>query len=473
MDIRERSDLQLLRISRDAHELSQMIDSWSKNSNPAFKSIQMAKELLRGSLELQESLQMLSRLQKASSRMSDNRIRPRGREEDEEESFLMAMSSKSSGSSCFKLQEPRLLVDACSTNSVKELKQVIRDRLCTQNLRTLKFDNQKDFSKAGLKFTGRKISFRSQAKKMKAPNLIAKLMGVEQFSSGSKIHQRIEQKKEMKEQPEHKSLEEIIETMRFKGILKNDHSERDAALSDVHGISFDHDDENIRPIVILKSANLTLRDREEINPPSEKISEREKATLAELLLEDKTFDHGYMPIKSNLYYNVEPIQNFSIGVDPSQKKEEKDLNMETKRTVDRKSSVIQGKKFAELKELEAIEAPINTASVESTKSEKREVTAKFSVKTYISFKQNKEDNYSTKSIPLKSNYSEKKSSEKLVRKFITEIKVNADILFPCSFKNYFYSICHISVEEYEYNVIILLMKCSACRLMTRNLKVKN
>lgn len=398
-----------------------MIDSWSKTSILGFKSIQMANELLRGSLELQESLQMLSRLQEASRRMPKKRIRQRGREEDEG-NFFVEMSSKSYESSCYKLHEPRLSVD-CSTNSVEELKQVIRDRLCRQNLFSVRSDKEKAFSNTGLKFTGRKINFSSPTKKIKAPSLIAKLMGLEQFPLGIKDHKKIKQEEEMKNQTEQKSPEQVIKTMRFKGILNNHHSEIHKAQPDVHGINFDQDDE-ILPIVILKSVNLPPWDREEFNSASKKESERENTTLAELLWEEKTFDHGYMPVRRNLKYNTESIKKLSIGIDTSQQQQEKEVNMETKRTEDRKNSVIQGKKFAELKEVKVIETPINATSVESTKSEKGKLTTKFSVKTYKSIKQNNKDNCSTNLMALKSNCRGKKSREKPVRKFITETRTD-------------------------------------------------
>ncbi|KAL0925318.1 hypothetical protein M5K25_003639 [Dendrobium thyrsiflorum] len=418
MDIRERSHLQLLRISRGAHDLTHVIDSWSKTSARRIESTQMANELLRSSLELQQSLQMLSRLQEASRRMCKKNIRYRGREEDEEDYFFMEASS----SSCYKLQEPRLSVDF-STNSVEELKKVIRDKLCKQNHLTLKSDDEKAFSNSGLKFTGRKINFSSQIKKVKAPNLIAKLMGLEQFPSGSKDRQKIKQVDEMKEQSEQKSLEEIIEAMRFKGILKNDYSKRSKIQPDIHGINFDQDDEVNLPIVILKSVNLPPWDREEINLASVKISEREKTTLAELFLEEKTSDHDYMPVKRKFKYNTEPIQNLSINVGQYSKQQKK-VNMETKRIVDRKNSINKGKRFVELKEVKAIEAPINTTSVESTKSKKGNLRAKFSIKTDKSIKQNNKDNCSANSRALKSNGREEKSREKPVRIFFTETKTD-------------------------------------------------
>ncbi|KAI0524357.1 hypothetical protein KFK09_003724 [Dendrobium nobile] len=419
MDIRERSDLHLLRISRGAHDLTQVINTWSKTSARRTESTQMANELLRGSLELQQSLQMLSRLQEASRRMCKKNIRQGGREEDEEDYFFMETNSKSYGSSCYKLQEPRLSVDF-STNSVEELKQVIKDRLCKQNHLTLKSDDEKAFSDSGLKFTGQKINFSLQIKKMKAPNLIAKLMGLEQFPSESKDRQEIKQVDWMKEQPEQKSLEEIIETMRFKGFLKNDYSKRNKIQSDMHGINFDQDDD-VLPIVILKSVNLPPWNREEINLASVKISEREKTTLAELILEEKTSDHDYMPVKRKFKYNTEPIQNLSINVDQYNKHQKK-VNMETKRIVDRKNSVNKVKRFVELKQVTAIEAPINTTTVESTKSEKGKLGVKFSTKTYKSIKQNNKDNFSANSRALKSNGREKKIREKLVRNSLTETK---------------------------------------------------
>lgn len=69
-DCHNPSSFQLLEVSKGAQKLNQVIDSWSKGMNFDGNSKEIAKDLLKGALDLQESLVMLGKLQEASQYMA-------------------------------------------------------------------------------------------------------------------------------------------------------------------------------------------------------------------------------------------------------------------------------------------------------------------------------------------------------------------------------------------------------------------
>ena len=58
------SETKLLDISREAHKLTQMNNSWPKAPNFDGRSKDIMKDLLRGAFDLQESMMALKRLKK-------------------------------------------------------------------------------------------------------------------------------------------------------------------------------------------------------------------------------------------------------------------------------------------------------------------------------------------------------------------------------------------------------------------------
>ncbi|KAF5945745.1 hypothetical protein HYC85_015973 [Camellia sinensis] len=64
------SCFQLMEVSKGAHKINQVIDSWSKRTSFDGNSKEIAKDLLKGALDLQESLMMLGKLQEASQYMA-------------------------------------------------------------------------------------------------------------------------------------------------------------------------------------------------------------------------------------------------------------------------------------------------------------------------------------------------------------------------------------------------------------------
>lgn len=210
MDFTERSDLQLLRASRGAHELTKRIDSWSKYlTADARQQRCIADDLLRRATELQESLLMLSRFQGASFRKMPTMKRvQRGREDD----------------------------DAIICNG-SEMRQVVRNRM-------FKFYNEN--------ISSTKSSRRLE--KMKAPNLIAKLMGLEDFPTNDRIKEG--RGKEKAIQVENKKLEDIFEIMRSVGVLKSE-------------TSLTTDSSNVPPIVIMRPQQFPRRERVDQNLTSQ------------------------------------------------------------------------------------------------------------------------------------------------------------------------------------------------------------
>ncbi|KAK8969900.1 hypothetical protein KSP40_PGU018016 [Platanthera guangdongensis] len=369
METRERSELQLLRISREAHELAHMIDSWSKTPTRGDESVHIANMLLSGSLELQDSLQILSKLQKDSCRMSDKNMKQRVKEEDAGDQIFKGRRSKSNK---IWLQKAGVTVDGCSTNSMEVMKKVIRDRLCMQSLLPMKSDDK------NVLFI--KTSVSSQVKKMEVPSLIAKLMGLEDFPSE---------------------------------ILKRDYLERPETQIGVQRTIFDEDDQ-VPPV------NFSPRSGEDFNLVTEMRSKREKITLAELILKDKSSGHNYFPsntseLKRNVKPNTGKIQELNTGISESQQQQQQ----QQEKKVIMESKMIQENKFVELKEVKTIVAPADTVFHRSMESDKRKIAANVSLQTDKSLKQNKEI-YSPKSMALNSNCSlnwEKTSREKPVRRF--------------------------------------------------------
>ncbi|GMP53766.1 hypothetical protein CsSME_00019140 [Camellia sinensis var. sinensis] len=64
------SCFQLMEVSKDAHKINQVIYSWSKRTSFDRNSKEITKDLLKGALDLQDSLMMLGKLQEASQYMA-------------------------------------------------------------------------------------------------------------------------------------------------------------------------------------------------------------------------------------------------------------------------------------------------------------------------------------------------------------------------------------------------------------------
>ncbi|KAH7572582.1 hypothetical protein JRO89_XS04G0277700 [Xanthoceras sorbifolium] len=266
------SSFQLLEVSRGAQKLNRMIDSWSKGKSYDGQSKDVAKDLLKGALDLQESLVMLGKLQEASQYKAwlKKKQKEMSKIGKNDEVGIERANSYHFGDRNYQMefQKPRLSTDGASRDCFDELREVIRDSLAKQNLLP-KTDSKEmmDFHQRHLdsssdipstsssqssithtsnySSTASPFSFTAPEKKAKGPNLIAKLMGLEEIPLNplqSTLHKQKKDEKFSSQQrsffdydmpkirkpqfvrqhqnPERKTLKEILETMHFTGILK-------------------------------------------------------------------------------------------------------------------------------------------------------------------------------------------------------------------------------------------------------------
>ncbi|KAK8969514.1 hypothetical protein KSP40_PGU003937 [Platanthera guangdongensis] len=164
MEVRDSSELQLLEVSRRVRKLTQIIDSWSKAPNLDARSKYVAKDLLRGSLALQESLITIRRLQE-TSRM---------------------MSLVSRQETCFSVEKRANGSETCSSlgfgGLYGDIRSVIKVKVEKQNLVSI-FSNDHEIA-ARRDVSCQNIGMRDELARA-TPNLIAKLMGLKKNPSQS------------------------------------------------------------------------------------------------------------------------------------------------------------------------------------------------------------------------------------------------------------------------------------------------
>ncbi|KAL0410650.1 UNVERIFIED_CONTAM: hypothetical protein Slati_3654700 [Sesamum latifolium] len=222
----------------------------------------IAKDLLKGALDLQESLSMLSKLQEASEYIAKSK--KMHKEKDVGGRFNVGtefMDSDPFGGydKGMDLQKPRISPSGSSRDCYDELREVIRESFARQNL----LPKDKDFldrksldlcvdipssssSHSSLIHSHSSSCSPSkiQHEKTKGSNLIAKLMGLEevpQKAVNSVVYKEVEKEKLSNQRnylldidlprprkpqfmvqkvvQERRTLEEMIETMQFKGLL--------------------------------------------------------------------------------------------------------------------------------------------------------------------------------------------------------------------------------------------------------------
>ncbi|KAK1265264.1 hypothetical protein QJS04_geneDACA019434 [Acorus gramineus] len=235
------------------------------------------RDLLRGTLDLQESLVMLERLQEASKFMAHAKQRQSSSELVFNEEGFRCRRFGSSQFECensyHEFETPKILSDGSSSNRIGELKRMIRESL---------------YGGVALSDRWRSNSFTDtvidQPKKANEPTLIAKLMGLEGVMptgtiSTSKIQPELNsfskpRKPEFVEQriadPGRKTLNEILESMHLKGLLK----------ADQNGQSFQSEywtmNDEMPPIVIIKPLFSVQKETQTLElVQKEKVSENE------------------------------------------------------------------------------------------------------------------------------------------------------------------------------------------------------
>lgn len=253
------SSLQLMEVSRGAQRLNNMIDSWSRGLRYDGRSEDIAKDLLKGALDLQESLLMLRKVQEASQHMAS--LKRRQNEKSERGRFDAKVIDGTAHCDHFgeqsypmRFQRRWPSADGSSSSCNEELKKVIKESLVRQNLFTTTegLDSASTFrstnsSQSSVAWNDRlsDSSFSpTTSRRERGSNLVAKLMGLEEASSRSfpaVIQKQLESPKILnhkrpvsdidmpkvrknvgKVNLEHKmTLKEILETTHFNGLLKS------------------------------------------------------------------------------------------------------------------------------------------------------------------------------------------------------------------------------------------------------------
>lgn len=320
------SSYQIQEISRGNQKLNQIIDSWPKGRSFDRHTKDIAEDLLRGALDLKESLAMLGKLQEASQVMAKLKKKPK---EKAGGGKLDGMGIERTTSDRFgyrnhrtlEFQQPRLSVDGSSRDCFEELREVIRDSFARQNLlpkRSIEekayfdrpksekvyFDRPKaDFSMDVPSTSSSQSSLfhsheldsssdfslsKSLEEKPKAPNVIAKLMGLEAIprkplQSNPQEHYGKEKalnpgrttfdvslpkgrgpySNNQKMDPQERTLEELTETKQFKGLMTSKSVDRPDHLSNVSDWKkrFAYD---ASPIVIIKPLHVSGSLEEEL-----------------------------------------------------------------------------------------------------------------------------------------------------------------------------------------------------------------
>lgn len=239
------SPLQIGEISKGIHQLNMILRACSNGVIFSRDSIEIGRELLKGAIDLEESLRMLVTLQDASDYMTGSQEKKvkllKGKEE---ESSSEDVNNK-------KLMKPRFSFDKSSKHSHHRFKEVSNSELLEQKqialsylkiLKTPESNSNKSLSNASLqygyhrhslsidsgsgpdiKFTvyGNKFSHREEVKsfskdsscftsmnvkntgskgnstceKVRIPNVVAKLMGLEELPLATADVKKIEEKK--------------------------------------------------------------------------------------------------------------------------------------------------------------------------------------------------------------------------------------------------------------------------------------
>ncbi|KAE8682838.1 Dynein light chain type 1 family protein [Hibiscus syriacus] len=270
-ELRCSSSSQLVEVSRGAHKLNQVINSWSRGGIWCDQhSEDIAKDLLKGALELQDSLHVLGKLQEAShlARLKKKEKERSDKVRNDQLIWRVNSSPVFEPNSQKGIQNPHLSAGASSRDCIDELREVIRDSLARQNLLpNINAEEKRCFSSRYPELASdipstslsRSSSFQTdncasmdssvcsavEEKKARGPSLIAKLMGLEEMPSKSlQTHsQKVMEKKKtfsqqrptfeidtpqvrksqfvLRTEDPDKTLKDVLETMHFKGLLKN------------------------------------------------------------------------------------------------------------------------------------------------------------------------------------------------------------------------------------------------------------
>ncbi|KAL2479781.1 hypothetical protein Adt_32747 [Abeliophyllum distichum] len=305
-ELQNLSSFQIMEVSRGAQKLNEVIDSWSNGISYDKQSKKIAQDLLKGALDLQDSIAMLKKLQEASRYMAKMNRKQKEKVVEEKE---VATGTKFTNSNrigdcnhAVDFQKPRISADGSTKDCYEELREVIRESFARQNLLPKSsstrekdnFDGRKsdfymDFPSTSSSQSSQVFShdfassdsspLKLQHEKPKQSNLIAKLMGLEEVPSEPlhSISQKHMEKNEFLNQrrylfdndlprarkpqfaaqkvaQDRRTLEEMIETMQFKGLLQRKSIDGKKRGKDYSDVSYSrksfHDTDS--PIVIIR-----------------------------------------------------------------------------------------------------------------------------------------------------------------------------------------------------------------------------
>uniref|UniRef100_A0A0E0FIY5 DUF3741 domain-containing protein n=1 Tax=Oryza nivara TaxID=4536 RepID=A0A0E0FIY5_ORYNI len=162
-------------------------------------SRRFAEDLLRGAMDLQDSLAMLEKFQTASRsmRVSNKKRRPEGCEKSPDTSGFHGALSEASNAKKMVGRSASSGLDGELTNSTDELKRVIKDSFYRKNILSVYPNDEQASMSQSLHYTPnknslskpneqKKVAPRSlpscppgQSEKSKSPSLVAKLMGLD------------------------------------------------------------------------------------------------------------------------------------------------------------------------------------------------------------------------------------------------------------------------------------------------------
>ncbi|CAL0323992.1 unnamed protein product [Lupinus luteus] len=196
------TSLQLMEVSKEAQRLNSMIGSLSTGLSYDEQSEDIAKDLLKGALDLQESLVMLHKVQEVSQHLS--RLKRRQNEKSEGGRIDDRMMIDRTHSNQFSEQRypmgfrrPSSSADGSSTSCTEELKKVVKETLVRQSVfprtATEVLDSASEFpstnSSQSFGVQTERLSdssFSPPTSRMKCgPSLVARLMGLEEAPARS------------------------------------------------------------------------------------------------------------------------------------------------------------------------------------------------------------------------------------------------------------------------------------------------
>lgn len=223
------SHVHIEEISRGAQKLNQILRACSNGLNFDRYSIEIGKELLKGAIDLEESLRMLVNLQEASEYMvrpqRKNRITLLEEDEDEDDNIVNLAEQK-------QLDRPRFSFDKRSRN-YQDIQEVARNDLkmrlaaltypleATNNYiyekqssshkrSTSSGSNAKTFSV----FSEQKnmsSSSKSKVEKARIPNVIAKLMGLKELPENEDSKHNTWKDSGSKQKVQEKNLKKMVQ----------------------------------------------------------------------------------------------------------------------------------------------------------------------------------------------------------------------------------------------------------------------